>query len=103
MRERPGPTGPPGCRRRYSSHTPRAARPPLPRAASPGMIQRVAALAAAGVAGWPGFPVTAGAGAAGWPTAGWVAGGWVAVRVVAGGATGAGPPAGVATWVEPSE
>jgi hypothetical protein len=98
MPDRPWRLAPAGCRRRYSSHTPRAASVPLPTAASPGMTQRRADWAAAGVAGWVGDPVTTGADTVGWLTGGWVMGG-----AVAGGAVGAGVVVGGATWVEASE
>src|SRR6266516_5590825 len=80
MRERPCRLEPAGCRRRYSSNTPSAASVPLPSAASPGPIQRLAGWAAAVAAGWADGPATAGTG-----TCGWVTGGVVAV-----GAAGAG-------------
>jgi hypothetical protein len=51
MGDRPCRLEPGGCRRRYSAHTPSAASVPLPKATSPGMIQRLARWAAAGVAG----------------------------------------------------
>src|SRR6266566_282618 len=51
MRERPCRLEPAGCRRRYSSNTPSAASVPLPSAASPGPIQRLAGWAAAVPAG----------------------------------------------------
>src|SRR6266536_2636254 len=90
MRDRPCRLEPAGCRRRYSSHTPSAASAPLPRATSPGMIQRLASWAAAGMAGWPGGPATAGADTCGWVTGGVVADGAAGAGVVVGDAA-AGP------------
>jgi hypothetical protein len=68
-----------GCRRRYHSHAPSAASVPLPRAASHGIIQRLAA----GLAGGVGGPLAAGAATAGWTSDGPVAGG-VGAGVVVG-------------------
>src|SRR6266536_5051690 len=84
MRDRPCRLGPAGCRRRYSSHTPSAASVPLPRATSPGMIQRLAGWAAAVVAGWAGGSATAGAATCGWVTGGAVADGAAGAGVVVG-------------------
>jgi hypothetical protein len=84
MGDRPCRLGPAGCRRRYSAHTPSAASVPLPRATSPGMIQRLARWAAAGVADCVGGPVTAGADTAGAVTVGPVAGGGTGAGVVVG-------------------